>query len=234
MSALLATITNQVLHAPVWLVLLVVGGVVFVEDALFVGFIVPGETVAILGGVAASLGHVPLAAVLIVVVLAAIIGDTVGFEVGRHLGGRVVQMKVFDRHRDRIGQAQDFLGRRGGAAVFLARWTAFLRAVMPALAGMSKMHYPTFLIWNAAGGIAWGSVVVTAGYLAGQSYARVETWLGRGAAVVVGIIVVVALVVWQVRRHRSEGGSGDASAERSGHSEASEGADNPSRMPSAG
>src|SRR6478735_4348524 len=70
-SALLDTITTQVLHAPVWLVLLVVGGIVFVEDALFVGFVVPGETVAILGGVAASLGHVPLAAVLVVVVVAA-------------------------------------------------------------------------------------------------------------------------------------------------------------------
>ena len=81
---------------------------------------------------------------------------------------------------------------------------------MPALAGMSKMHYPTFLVWNAAGGIAWGSVVVTAGYLAGQSYARVETWLGRGAAVVVAVVVVVALVIWQKRRHS---GGADAGAD---------------------
>ena len=227
MSALLDTITNQVLHAPVWLVLLVVGAVVFVEDALFVGFVVPGETVAILGGVAASLGHVPLAAVLVVVVLAAIVGDTVGFEVGRHLGGRVVALRAFDRHRERIAQAQDFLGRRGGAAVFLGRWTAFLRAVMPALAGMSKMHYPTFLVWNAAGGIAWGSVVVTAGYLAGRSYARVETWLGRGAAILVAVAVVVSLIVWQVRRRRAEAAEGaeDAVVEAGEH---------PSRMPSAG
>ena len=227
MSALLDTITAQVLHAPVWLVLLVVGTVVFVEDALFVGFIVPGETVAILGGVAASLGHVPVAAVLVVVVVAAIVGDTVGFEVGRHLGGRVVRLRAFDRHRQRIDQAQDFLGRRGGSAVFLGRWTAFLRAVMPALAGMSKMHYPTFLVWNAAGGIAWGSVVVTAGYLAGRSYARVETWLGRGAAILVAVAVVVALVVWQVRRRRAEGAEGA----EGGDVEAGE---NPSRMPSAG
>ncbi|MFM6849590.1 MAG: DedA family protein [Terrabacter sp.] len=222
MSALLDTITNEVLHAPVWLVLLVVGGVVFVEDAIFVGFVVPGETVAILGGVAASLGHVPLPAVLAVVIVGAIVGDSVGFEVGRHLGGRVVRLKAFDRHRDRIDRAQDFLGRRGGAAVFLGRWTAFLRAVMPALAGMSKMHYPTFLAWNAAGGIAWGSVVVTAGYLAGQSYARVETWLGRGAAVVVVLVLVVALVVWQVRRHRGAAHEGAPS----------ESAEDSSRMPS--
>lgn len=204
MSDLLQNITHEVLSAPTWLVLLVVGTIVFVEDAIFVGFVVPGETVALLGGVAASLGHVPLAAVLVVVIAAAIVGDSVGFEVGRHLGGRVVRLRAFDKHRDRIEHAQDFLGRRGGAAVFLGRWTAFLRAVIPALAGMSKMHYPTFLRWNAFGGIAWGGVVVTAGYLAGQSYAKVEAWLGKGAAVVVGIIAVVALVVWQVRRHRAE------------------------------
>lgn len=218
MSALIDTVTREVLNAPVWLVLLVVGGIVFLEDAVFVGFVIPGETVALLGGVAASLGHVPFPVVLVVVVVAAIVGDSVGFEVGRHLGGRVVRLRAFDRHRDRIEQAQGFLGRRGGSAVFLGRWTAFFRAVMPALAGMSKMHYPTFLAWNAAGGIAWGSVVVTAGYLAGRSYARVETWLGRGAAVGVAVIAVVALVVWQVRRHRAnavEAGDREAASETS-------------------
>ena len=224
---MLTDLLERLLAVPAPVVLAVVGILVFIEDALFVGFVVPGETVAILGGVAASLGHVPLAAVLVVVVLAAIVGDTVGFEVGRHLGGRVVALRAFDRHRERIDRAQDFLGRRGGAAVFLGRWTAFLRAVMPALAGMSKMHYPTFLVWNAAGGIAWGSVVVTAGYLAGRSYARVETWLGRGAAILVAVAVVVALVVWQVRRHRAEGAEGAEGADV-------EAGENPSRMPSAG
>jgi membrane protein DedA with SNARE-associated domain len=86
--------------------------------------------------------------------------------------------------------------------VFLGRWTAFFRAVMPALAGMSGMKYRVFLPWNAVGGIAWGATAVTAGYLAGQSYERVAKWLGQGAAAVVGTIVVVAIVVWAVRRHR--------------------------------
>ncbi len=204
MTQFFDTAMQQILQAPLWLVLVVVGLVVFAEDAIFVGFIIPGETVAILGGVAASLGHVPYAAVLLVVILAAVLGDSVGFEVGRHLGGRVVQLRAFDRHRDRIDNAQDFLGRRGGIAVFLGRWTAFLRAVMPALAGMSRMHYPTFLVWNAAGGIAWGATVVTVGYVAGRSYAKVEAYLGRGAAIVVAALVVVAVVVWQVKRHRAE------------------------------
>jgi membrane-associated protein len=198
------TAMQQILQQPSWLVLLVVGLVVFAEDAIFVGFVVPGETAAILGGVAASIGNVPVAAVLAVVVLAAVVGDSVGFEVGRHLGGRALRHRAFERHQGRISGAQDLLGRRGGLAVFLGRWTAFFRAVMPALAGMSRMHYPTFLGWNAAGGIAWGATVVTIGFVAGRSYATVEAWLGRGAAVVIGLVVVAVLVVWQVRRHRTE------------------------------
>ncbi|WP_324603522.1 VTT domain-containing protein, partial [Phycicoccus elongatus] len=71
------------------------------------------------------------------------------------------------------------------AAVFLGRWTAFFRAVMPARAGVSRMPYRRFLIWNAAGGIVWGVVVVVVGYLAGLSYDRAAAWLGGGATAVV-------------------------------------------------
>lgn len=141
MSGLLA----HVLEVPAWSVLLTVGLVVFAEDALFVGFILPGETAAILGGVAAKLGHVPLPAVLLTVIGAAILGDSVGYEVGRHFGQRVLALHILDRRRQRLSDAQDFLARRGGAAVFLGRGVAFFRAVMPALAGTARMPYPRFL-----------------------------------------------------------------------------------------
>nr|WP_202881469.1 DedA family protein [Pedococcus badiiscoriae] len=195
---------NQVLGAPPWLVYLIVGAVVFAEDALFVGFVLPGETLAIVGGVTASVGHTSLAGVLVVVIVAAVVGDSVGFEIGRMFGPRILGMKMLKRRRQKLESAQDFLRRRGGSAVFLGRWTAFFRAVMPALAGLSGMKYRVFLPWNAAGGIAWGATAVTAGYLAGESYHRVEKWLGRGAAAIVGLVVVVALVVWAIRRHRAQ------------------------------
>ena len=193
------------------MVLLVVGAIVFAEDALFVGFVLPGETAAVLGGVAAHAGHVPLWAVLVVVIAAAIVGDSVGYEVGKHFGPRILGSKLFDKRREGLGRAQDFLRERGGWAVFLGRWTAFFRAVMPPLAGTSNMHYPRFLAFNAAGGILWGAVVVSIGYVAGASYARVEGTFGRFAAITIGALVVVALVVWRVREHRRE----DA-AERAG------------------
>jgi membrane protein DedA with SNARE-associated domain len=211
---MVGSLVNDILSAPTWLVLLVVGLLVFAEDALFVGFVLPGETAAILGGVAANLGHVPLLAVVLVVILAAVTGDSVGYEIGRILGPKVLRAKVFDRHRGRIDDAQDFLARRGGWAVLLGRWVAFFRAVMPALAGLSRMRYPTFLLFNATGGVLWGAVVVVLGYLAGASYATVEKAVGRDAAIVVAVVVVVALILWRVRRHRRESRDGSVVEQR--------------------
>lgn len=198
---------DQILNAPTWTVLGLVALVVFAEDALFVGFVLPGESAAILGGVAASLGHVPLAAVIAVVIAAAILGDSVGYEIGRQLGPRILSLKIVDRRRQRLDNAQDFLARRGGGAVFLGRWVAFFRAVMPAVAGIAGMPYWIFLAFNAAGGIFWGTAVVTIGYLAGQSFATVEAAVGRDAALIVVGIAVVALAVWQIRRRRAESGA---------------------------
>lgn len=196
-------IVDHILNASTWTVLGLVGLIVFAEDALFVGFVLPGETAAILGGVAAKLGHAPLWAVLVTVIAAAVVGDSVGYEIGRHFGPRVLRLRLLDKRRQRIDDARDFLARRGGSAVFLGRWVAFFRAVMPALAGTARMPYPRFLMFNAAGGIIWGTVVVLVGYAAGASYTTVEKTLGRGTAVAVLAIVVVAALVWRIRKHRT-------------------------------
>ena len=201
----MTAVLDSILSAPAWVVLGIIALVVFAEDALFVGFVLPGETVAILGGVAASLGHVPLAG-------------------GRRRRGRRPRSSATASAtrsaatsgpgswgcaccasaQRRLDEAQDFLARKGGSAVFLGRWVAFFRAVMPALAGTARMPYPKFLAFNAAGGLVWGIAVVLAGYFAGASYAKVEKALGPGAAVVVLVLALVALAVWRVRAHRAE------------------------------
>jgi membrane protein DedA with SNARE-associated domain len=199
----LTSLLERLLNVPAPVVLAVVGALVFAEDALFFGFVIPGETVAILGGVSASLGHVPLWAVLTVVIVAAIVGDSVGFEVGRRLGPWLMATRPLARHADRLDDARDLLARRGGSAVLLGRWVAFFRAVMPALAGTSDMRYRTFLTYNAVGGILWGTVVVMGGYLAGASYQAVADALGTGSAVLVGVAAIAGFVVWRLRRRRS-------------------------------
>jgi membrane protein DedA with SNARE-associated domain len=197
----MSAFVDRLLSVPGWVVLLVVGVIVFAEDALFVGFVLPGETVAVLGGVAAKFGHVPLAGVLAVVVVAAIVGDSVGYEVGRHLGPRILRTRLLKDRQEGIERAQRFLARRGGSAVFLGRWLALFRALMPALAGTARMPYGKFLAYNALGGVAWGVAVVLLGYAAGASYKTIESRFGAGAAIVLAVVVVLALVGWRVRRH---------------------------------
>jgi membrane-associated protein len=200
----MSSLIEDILAVPGMLVYVLVGLLVFAEDALFVGFVIPGETAAVLGGVDASRGHVTLWLTIVVVVAAAIVGDTVGYEIGRHVGPRVLRARILDRHRRRLEDAQDFLARRGGSAVFLGRFIAFFRAVMPALAGTARMPYRRFLAYNAAGGLIWGAGFVLLGYLAGNSYAAVEKTVGRGAALAALALVLLALFTWRIRKHRAE------------------------------
>jgi membrane protein DedA with SNARE-associated domain len=194
---------DGLLHASPLVVICIVFALVFAEDALFIGFVIPGETAAVVGGVFASRGDLPLWGMILVVISAAILGDTVGYEIGKHLGPRIMALKLLDKRRAQLQKAEDFLARRGGLAVFLGRFTAFFRAVMPALAGISRMPYRRFAIWNFTGGIIWGALFVTLGFIAGNSYEELAHAVGRGAAVVVGVVVVVILIVWQVRKHRT-------------------------------
>ena len=71
-------------------------------------------------------------------------------------GPRALQFRIFRKHQDRLAKAQEIRRRRGGPAVFLGRWTAFVRAVMPGVAGLKRVRYPVLFVWNALGGIAWG------------------------------------------------------------------------------
>ena len=200
----MSSFLNSLLNLHGASVYLIVGLLVFAEDALFVGFVLPGETAAILGGVAASRGHVSLTLMCIVVVAAAIVGDSVGYEIGARFGTRLLSQRILRSRAAQIDRARAILARRGGPAVFLGRFVAFLRAVMPFLAGSAHMHYRRFLAYNAAGGIVWGVGVVLLGYLAGNSYTTIEKTFGRAAALAVAALVVIGIIVWRIRRHRHE------------------------------
>src|SRR3954453_6717812 len=195
---------DGLLSAPPAVVYLLVGLLVFAEAAVFVGFVLPGETAVVLGGVLASRHGIDLRVLVVLVVVCAVVGDTVGYEVGRHYGTRVLGWGPLRRHEERLDRARGFLRERGGSAVFLGRWTAFLRAVMPGLAGLSRLPYRVFLFWNALGGLAWGITFCLVGYFAGASYEKVASAIRKGSAVVLALLVISALVLWRVRRKRRE------------------------------
>lgn len=197
-------ITDAIESLPPAAAYAIIFALVFGEAAVFLGFVLPGETAVVLGGFLASQGRLEIVALCALVFVAAVLGDSVGYEVGKLFGPRVIGMKILRRHQARLDRAQTLLRERGGPAVFMGRFTAFFRAVMPGLAGLSQMRYRTFLPWNALGGLVWGVGFCLLGYFAGNSYERVASRVGEGAAIVVGVIVIVALVVWHFRRKRAE------------------------------
>ena len=195
-------VLDAIRSVPPALAYTIIALLVFGESAFFAGFVIPGETAVLLGGFLASEGHLDIVTLIVVVVISAILGDTAGYEVGKHLGPRVLRLGILRSHQDRLRSAQESLRRRGGPAVFLGRWTAFLRAVVPGIAGLSRMRYPVFLRWNAFGGFTWGVTFCLVGYFAGASYARIASTIGEGAAVVLAALVIAGVVIWRVRRHR--------------------------------
>ncbi|HEY8319778.1 MAG TPA: DedA family protein [Amnibacterium sp.] len=193
-------VVHTLLALPAGLAYLAVGLLVFSEDALFFGFLIPGETAAVVGGVLAHRGHAVLPAMIIVVVAAAILGDGVGYAVGRRVGPRLLRKGPLRLLESRVRRAEDFMRVHGRPAVLLGRFVAFTRALMPALAGISEMPYRQFLAFNAIGGALWGSSFVIIGYVAGRSYEAVSRGAGEGAAIIVVVAVVVILVGWHGRR----------------------------------
>lgn len=186
-----------------WPAYVVVGALCFGEASFFAGFVFPGETAVVLGGVLASFHHVSLVGILVLVPICAVAGDSVGYEIGRRFGPAMLR-RLPSKVREAAERAQGLVQKRGGPAVFVGRFTALFRAVIPGVAGMSNMKYRTFLAWNAAGGLCWGVTFALAGYLAGKSYERVIS-LASGAStaiIVLVVVAVVALLVWRKVRER--------------------------------
>jgi membrane protein DedA with SNARE-associated domain/membrane-associated phospholipid phosphatase len=204
--SLAAGVTDRILSLPGWLVLALVFAFPALEASAFVGFVFPGEIAVILGGVAASRGTVPLWAVVAAAISGAIIGDSVGYLVGRRWGtqllhGTLGRLPVIRTHLDKhLDSARAYVQRRKGSAVFFGRFTAALRVLVPGLAGISEVHYPTFLAYNVAGGTLWGAGFAVLGYVAGASYHRVEKIASQAGLILLGLIVA-GLIASRLLRH---------------------------------
>lgn len=176
------------------------------ESAAFLGLVVPGEVAVILGGVVAGTGAVSVWWMATAAVLGAIVGDSIGYELGRKLGPAMLDRPRFQKLATHLDSASALVGERGWWALVVARFTALLRALVPFAAGMGRMPYPRFLFGNALGGIAWGITFTMVGYAAGANYPRVERWFRTGGLILVGLLVVVGGIVWLTRwvaRHQA-------------------------------
>ena len=158
------------------------------ETALFVGFLLPGELAVILGGVLAARAHVPLAGVLAAGVSGPILGDSIGYFLGRRYGDEVSHKRL----KKRWERAQRWIKQKGAPAVFLGRFVAFVRTVVPAAAGVSRMPYRRFFPWSVAAGILWGTGSALLGYVTAAHFEKVVKWTERAGLLLFGGVVLVA------------------------------------------
>ena len=196
----LGQVVDRILGLHGWAVLAVVFLAPALEASAFLGVVIPGEIAVLLGGVLAFEHRAPLAAVLAAAVAGAIIGDSVGYLVGRRWGRRLLDGSVgrlVARHH--LDRAERYLAERGGPAVFFGRFTAALRALIPGLAGMAGLHYRTFALYNAAGGLLWASGFVLLGYVAGTGWRQVEQVAKRASLLLLFALMAIALLVLVVR-----------------------------------
>lgn len=195
-ASIVSYLLSEIHRLPGGLVYALVALLVFGEAALFIGFILPGETAVLVAGVVASQGRVNVGIVAVVVVAAAITGDSVGYAIGHRYGESLMKLPVLRRRRVALERALEGLRRRGPIYVFIGRFTAFLRAVMPGLAGMSRMNYRRFLIANALGGLLWGVSFTLLGYFAGTALTRIEKYASW-----VGLAVLIAMILFFIVFH---------------------------------
>jgi membrane-associated protein len=165
------------------------------EASALLGIVVPGEAAIVIGGALAAQGRISLAAALAAAILGAIVGDTVGYAVGKRWGDRVVLPRMSPRRARRVENAKRFLRRHPGWAITLGRFPPGLRTLVPGAAGMSRVRYGSFLLYNVLGAIVWGTTFVLLGYVAGRNWRRVEALATGGGLVLLAVIVLAWLAV---------------------------------------
>ena len=171
-----------------------------------IGIPVPGETALIVAAIAAGRGRLSIEEVIAVAAAAAIIGDNIGFTLGRRLGRRVLLAPgpLLHHRRRVIAVGEPFFDRHGPKAVFLGRWVSGLRITAAWLAGANRMSWPTFLFYNAMGGIAWAVSVGLLAYWLGHSAEKILHAVGIGGAAAVVLLGAALWLILRLRRRRAE------------------------------
>lgn len=144
--------------------------IVFVESGLLVGFLLPGDSLLFTAGLLSANGTLPdLWVLLVTIPIAAIAGDQVGYAIGRKAGPSVFKRPDSRFFREEyVEKSREFFDRYGARTIVIARFVPIVRTLAPVMAGVSKMNYRTFVVFNVIGGVAWGVSITTLGYFLGQ------------------------------------------------------------------
>lgn len=168
--------------------LLVIAAVIFGESGMFIGFFFPGDTLLLSAGIFAAAGKLPLLTTILVIALAAILGDNVGYHIGKRWGRRLFKKPdglVF--RQEYVTRAEDFYERFGSKTMLLAHFVPVVRTFAPAVAGVAHMNYRQFFIFDAIGDAAWATIVTLIGYWFGTKIPNLDHYIMLALA---GVMVI--------------------------------------------
>jgi len=183
---------------------LIIFGAAMLECAAFAGLLVPGESVVLASGFFAHQGILDLDALIAAVALGAVAGDNIGYLLGARLGREWLLKRGsrFGLRKKRLAQVEAFFQRQGPRAVFIGRFIGFARALVPFVAGASRMPYRRFVVADALGAGLWTVAFVALGYGLGASWQVAEKWISRSGLVLGAVLLLGAALFWVRRRRR--------------------------------
>lgn len=172
-----------------------IGLTIFAESGLLIGFFLPGDTLLFGAGILAAQGTFHLPLLITVIAVAAILGDNVGYSIGRRFGRQLFRRKdgaIFKQ--EYLQQAEAFYEKHGGKTVILARFVPIVRTFAPVVAGISHMPRSTFVLYNVIGGLLWGVTLPLIGYYIGSKIPGIERFVEPVILIVVVLSVAPAII----------------------------------------
>lgn len=183
--------------------------IIFTETGLFVGFFLPGDSLLVTAGIFAAAGHLSLATLLTLGSVCAVVGDQVGYVIGRTTGQALYRREdSFLFKKKHLERAHDFYERYGGKTIVLARFIPIIRTFAPAVAGAASMNYRRFVSYNVFGGILWVCSMVLLGYSLGSAVPNIDRHIHLVIVVVVFLSILPAII--ETLRHRRRGAASEA------------------------
>lgn len=166
--------------------------IIFCETGLVFLPFLPGDSLIFAAGTFAAIGKMNFWLLIVIIIMSAILGDTVNYEIGKHFGKKILNNKKFKLIKDEnLKKAEDLVKQYGGTAVLLARFMPIIRTIVPFVVGMGELHYPKFIKYNAIGGIVWVSLFLTMGYLFGNIEAVQEHF----TLIIIAIVILSLLPI---------------------------------------
>jgi len=174
---------------------------IFAETGLFFGFFFPGDSLLFMAGIFASQSYLSIGPLLIGCILAAIIGDSVGYWTGKKWGRRLFEKDAsFFFKKKRLTDAEEFYKKHGKYTIVLARFVPIIRTFAPIVAGIGKMQYLTFISYNIFGGVLWVSIVLSMGYFFGGMIPNPDTFLIPITLII--IFISFLPIIYEIIRHK--------------------------------